>query len=106
VRVLPQYSAADLGIHSVVPSSRFVSTKVGLCGTAACLKTRVIVADVATEPLWLYEGHRELALRCGIRAVWSQPILAKDNQVLGSAPQPRPGTLPEEPRADYCARAG
>jgi DNA-binding transcriptional LysR family regulator len=28
VRVLPQYSAADLGIHSVVPSSRFVSTKV------------------------------------------------------------------------------
>lgn len=28
VRVLPRYSAADLGIHTVVPSSRYVSTKV------------------------------------------------------------------------------
>ena len=28
VRVLPMYSAADLGIHTVVPSSRYLSTKV------------------------------------------------------------------------------
>jgi DNA-binding transcriptional LysR family regulator len=28
VRVLPRYSASDLGIHTVVPSSRYLSTKV------------------------------------------------------------------------------
>jgi PAS domain S-box-containing protein len=61
-----------------------VAAEIGLCATAACLKTRVIVADVATEPTWLHEETRELALRSGIRAAWSQPILTKDNQVLGT----------------------
>jgi PAS domain S-box-containing protein len=61
-----------------------VAAEVGLCGTAAFLKTPVIVSDVATEPLWLYEEHRELALKIGIRAAWSQPILTKDNQVVGT----------------------
>ena len=28
MRVLPEYSAADFGIHTVVPSSRYLSTKV------------------------------------------------------------------------------
>jgi PAS domain S-box-containing protein len=55
----------------------------GLCSTAAALKTRVIVTDVASEPIWL-DGHRELALTLGIRAGWSQPILTKDRQVLGT----------------------
>jgi len=48
-----------------------VAPEVGLCGTAACLKTPVIVPDIATEPLWLYEEHRKLALKSGIRAAWS-----------------------------------
>jgi formate hydrogenlyase transcriptional activator len=61
-----------------------VAPEIGLCGTAACLKTPVIVEDVATEPHWRYEGHRKLALRCGIRAAWSQPILTNDNRVLGT----------------------
>jgi formate hydrogenlyase transcriptional activator len=61
-----------------------VAPEIGLCGTAACLKTPVIVEDVATEPHWHYEKHRELALRCGIRAAWSQPILTNDNRVLGT----------------------
>ena len=61
-----------------------VAREIGLCGTAACLKTPVIVEDVATEPHWRYEEHRELALRCGIRAAWSQPILTNDNRVLGT----------------------
>src|ERR1700722_2890282 len=61
-----------------------VAPEIGLCGTAASLKTSVIVEDVATEPHWRYEEHRELALRCGIRAAWSQPILTNDNRVLGT----------------------
>jgi len=55
----------------------------GLCATAAFLKTRVVVADVLTEPNWR-EEFRDVAIRNGIRAAWSEPILTKDNQVLGT----------------------
>jgi PAS domain S-box-containing protein len=60
-----------------------VAPDTGLCGTAAFLKTRVIVPDVATEPIWR-EEYRQVALKNGVRAAWSQPILTKDNQVLGT----------------------
>ncbi len=60
-----------------------VAADTGLCGTAAFLKTRVIVPDVATESIFA-EEYREVALQNGIRAGWSQPILTKDNQVLGT----------------------
>ena len=56
----------------------------GLCGTAAFLKERVIVPDVTTEPNWRDQYHRDLAIRNGIRAAWSEPILTKDNEVLGT----------------------
>jgi len=51
-----------------------VAFDAGLCGTAAFLKTRVIVPDVATEPNWP-DQYRDLAIRNGIRAAWSEPIL-------------------------------
>ena len=60
-----------------------VAIDAGLCGTAAFLKQRVIVTDVATEPNWP-DQYRDLAIKNGIRAAWSQPILTKDNQVLGT----------------------
>jgi PAS domain S-box-containing protein len=60
-----------------------VCRDMGLCSTAAFLKTRIIVPDVATERIWA-EEYRELALKNGIRAGWSQPILTKNNQVLGT----------------------
>jgi PAS domain S-box-containing protein len=47
------------------------------------LKARVIVPDVATESIWR-EEYRGLALKNAIRAGWSQPILAKENEVLGT----------------------
>src|SRR6266436_10076980 len=50
---------------------------VGSCGTAAFLKQPVIVADIATDPLWALAAYREVALRPGLRAGWSQSILAK-----------------------------
>ena len=64
-------------------SPRPVTHNCGLCGKAAFLKRRVIVADVATDPGWPDE-YRELALSNGIRAAWSEPILTKDNEVLGT----------------------
>ena len=60
-----------------------VAVDAGLCGTAAFLKARVIVNDVATEPNW-HDEYREVAIRNGIRAAWSAPILTKDNRVLGT----------------------
>jgi formate hydrogenlyase transcriptional activator len=60
-----------------------VAADIGLCATAAFLKTRVIVPDVASEPIFA-EQYRDVALQNGIRAGWSQPILTKDNQVLGT----------------------
>jgi PAS domain S-box-containing protein len=55
---------------------------VGSCGTAATLKQRVIVADIATDPLWA--DYRDLALSYGLRAAWSQPLISKKQEVLGT----------------------
>jgi formate hydrogenlyase transcriptional activator len=64
---------------------------IGSCGTAASLKQRVIVSDIATNPLWA--DYRDLALSHGLRAAWSQPLLSKNQQVLGTFgmyyPEPR-----------------
>ncbi len=68
-------------LSAVIPVP--VAFEAGLCGTAAFLKKRVIVSDVATEPNWR-DQYRDLALRNGIRAAWSEPILTKDNEVLGT----------------------
>jgi PAS domain S-box-containing protein len=60
-----------------------VSPHAGCCSAAALLKERVIVADVATDINWLDE-FRDLAITNGIRAAWSEPILTKDGEVLGT----------------------
>jgi PAS domain S-box-containing protein len=40
------------------------------------------VTDIANDPLWA--DYRELALRHGLRACWSTPILAQDKAVAGT----------------------
>src|SRR3984957_18625963 len=55
---------------------------VGSCGTAASRKQRVIVSDIATDPLWA--DYRDLALSHGLRAAWSQPLLSKNQEILGT----------------------
>ncbi len=54
----------------------------GSCGTAAWRRERVIVEDIATDPLW--ERYREGALAAGLRACWSVPIQSRDQRVLGT----------------------
>ncbi|HLG71934.1 MAG TPA: ATP-binding protein, partial [Chloroflexota bacterium] len=54
----------------------------GSCGTAAFRRERVIVQDIAADPLW--NGYRELALPHGLRSCWSTPILSRAGQVLGT----------------------
>jgi PAS domain S-box-containing protein len=68
-------------ISTIIPVP--VAFEAGLCGTAAFLKERVVVPDVATEPNWP-DQYRDLAIRNGIRAAWSEPIVTKDNEVLGT----------------------
>src|SRR3954462_3484522 len=55
----------------------------GACGTAAFLKQRVIIADVATDPRWPDE-YRTLAVDHGLRASWSQPLITSGGVVLGT----------------------
>ena len=60
-----------------------IGPAVGSCGTAAFTRQRVVVADIATDPHW--KGYAAVALKYGLRACWSQPIVARDGgQVLGT----------------------
>ena len=54
---------------------------IGLCGAAIQRGQPIIVADTAADPLW--NGHREFALRHGLRACWSVPMLSSEGKVLG-----------------------
>src|SRR5216683_6367503 len=67
-------------IEAITPLT--IGANVGSCGTAAALKQRVVVSDIATDPLWA--DYRELALAHGLRAAWSQPLLSKDHEMLGT----------------------
>jgi len=52
------------------------------CGTAAFRRERVIVNNIAIDPLW--KDHRSIALSYGFRACWSTPILDQASEVLGT----------------------
>jgi len=54
----------------------------GSCGTAAYRRERVIVRDIATDPLW--DRYRAIAQPHGLAACWSTPILDADGHVLGT----------------------
>ncbi len=59
-----------------------IGPAVGSCGTAAHDNRQVIVADIASDPLWA--DYRELALGHGLRACWSTPIHGSDGKILGT----------------------
>jgi PAS domain S-box-containing protein len=56
----------------------------GSCGTAAYRGSPVIVCDIATDPLWEVPEHRACALKHGLRASWSRPVLSNQGKVLGT----------------------
>jgi len=68
------YNEAIMGVH--------IGRGVGSCGTAAYLKERVIVEDIATHPYWI--AYKNIALRAGLRSCWSEPIFASDDNVIGT----------------------
>src|SRR5882762_7815815 len=59
-----------------------IAPEMSSCGTAAFLRRPVYTRDTQTDPLW--KDYREVAVRNGLRAIWSTPILSDDNAVLGT----------------------
>jgi PAS domain S-box-containing protein len=56
----------------------------GSCGTAAYRGSPVIVSDISTDPLWNVPEHRASAVKHGLRASWSNPVLSSKGKVLGT----------------------
>lgn len=84
-----------------------IGPTVGSCGTAAYTKQRVIVTDIANDPLWT--DFRQLALSHGLRACWSTPILSSTRQVLGTFAlyyrQPRSPDAEDRQLIDFLIRS-
>lgn len=59
-----------------------IGPRAGSCGTAMYTGQRVVVNDIASDPLWT--DYRELALGSGLGACWSEPIRNARGQVLGA----------------------
>jgi PAS domain S-box-containing protein len=59
-----------------------IGPDVGSCGTAAYLKQRVIVADIASDPKW--SRYAEAALKYNLLACWSQPIINSEGVVIAT----------------------
>ena len=55
----------------------------GSCGTAAFTRQRVIIPDISNDPRWPDEA-RGLALSHGFCAAWSEPLISKNGDVLGT----------------------
>src|SRR5690606_38316261 len=59
-----------------------IGPNAGSCGTAAFLGERVIVTDIAKDPLW--SRYRVAALAYGLKACWSQPIIDVNGRVVAT----------------------
>ena len=59
-----------------------IGPNVGSCGTAAYSKSRVIVDNINSSPLWA--DFKEVANTFGLESCWSTPILSTKSKVLGT----------------------
>jgi PAS domain S-box-containing protein len=65
-RLPPTYVRAIEGVK--------IGPNVGSCGAAAYRAQTVVVADIASDPLW--KDYKDLALSHGLRSCWSMPIFS------------------------------
>jgi PAS domain S-box-containing protein len=76
------------------------------CGAAAFTKQTVIVPNISNDPRWPADA-RDLTLRHGFSAAWSEPLISKDGEVLGTLamyyPEPR---TPQSSDLELINRAG
>jgi PAS domain S-box-containing protein len=59
-----------------------IGPNVTSCGSAAYLRQPVYSEDTAADPAW--DNCRDIAVRNGLRAIWSTPILSNTDAVLGT----------------------
>ena len=59
-----------------------IGPMVGSCGTACYRRERVIVEDIAKDPRW--DDLRDLALKYGLHACWSEPVFSSEKEVIGT----------------------
>jgi PAS domain S-box-containing protein len=59
-----------------------IGPKAGSCGTAAFIKSNVIVEDIFNNELW--EDYLPLAKKYDLGACWSFPIFSEDNEVIAT----------------------
>ncbi|GFO59709.1 hypothetical protein GMST_20340 [Geomonas silvestris] len=69
----PEYNRAVDGIA--------IAQGIGSCGTAAFLRRRVVVTDIATHPYW--KGFQP-ARNAELRSCWSEPVLSADGELFGT----------------------
>lgn len=70
---------------------------VGSCGSAVALNTTILTENTQTDPRW--NGFSTLALKHGLLACWSHPIVSGDGEVVGSmAIYCRKPCLPKPPQ--------
>ena len=60
----------------------YIGPKVGSCGTAAFSKSRIIVENIETSPLWV--DFKDLALKFDLKSCWSTPIMSTQADLLGT----------------------
>ncbi|MBH0020124.1 EAL domain-containing protein [Pseudoalteromonas sp. SWXJ133] len=70
----PEYCSLLNGVH--------IGPKVGSCGTAAFSRSRTIVENIETSPLW--EEFKDLALKFDLKSCWSTPIFSTQADLLGT----------------------
>lgn len=70
----PNYSELTNGVK--------IGEGIGSCGTAAYRKSRVIVSNIETSPLW--KDFKDIALKFNLRSCWSTPIISSKSEVLGT----------------------
>ena len=80
LRMIAAPSLPDAYCEAIDPLP--IGPKVGSCGTAAYLGTRVVVKDVETDEKW--EKFRSLARAHELRACWSEPVWSTRGTTLGT----------------------
>ncbi len=85
-----------------------ISPMIGSCGSAAHFATRTIAEDILSHPFW--SEYAPIAMKHGLCACWSQPILNSNGAILGifaayySEPcTPQPNDLKIVERSAYLA---
>ena len=59
-----------------------ITREVGSCGTAISTAQRVIASDIQNDPAWV--SARKLAAKAGLASCWSEPIINRRGEVLGT----------------------